>query len=62
MLRPQNMKHGVCPMFEIYTFSYSIAAACSKVVEINVIYLILLRFLEERRGYHLKKCGHCLAQ
>jgi len=42
-------------MFEMYTFSYSIAAACSKVVQINVMYLLLLRILEEQRGYHILK-------
>jgi len=41
MLKPQNVKHGVCPMFEIYTFPYSIAAACGKVVQMNVIYVLL---------------------
>jgi hypothetical protein len=52
MLKPQN---GICPMFEIYTFLYFIAAACSKVVQINVMCVLLLRILEAHRGYHTLK-------
>jgi hypothetical protein len=56
------MKHGVCPMFEIYTFSCSTAAAYNKVVYLNVLFLFILRILETQRGYHTLKMWslHCI--